>query len=494
MESLERRDPLSILEDDGSSVIGDTGDINQEDLMVQERRQLGRLSERKRRRDSIGDRTEATHHGLEQIIERRFQMISETLFGAFERRIDQIAEQRFEQRFEQKFEQKFEQRFEQRFEQTFPQRIASVARQELEDSSTLLTAFHDGIKWSPEPSNSRTAISAREFFKYINNFTSSFVLTEEPRSSKPWLQRNIRVAIIDSGILSHEHCEDLQELDPLIYGAQKRIIGRRSWVGDESDCNDTCGHGTHVARQFLEVAPHADLIIAKVSSNMAVPLKHIHYVAEAIEWAVENHNADIISLSLGLDQDHEGIDAILDRVLNLNGRQGCRRRIIFAAASNRGSNRMRAYPARKRGVICIHASEGDGDTGSFNPDPEQESDNFSTLGIDIMSLHRGKPIYISGTSYATPIAAGIAANMLQFAKQNLEMQEEDKSLLYSYFGMRQVFKNISYPRGKYDYICPWRRKDRMASQTDIATATSLSDLIWSSIGVARQDARRAEAL
>ncbi|EXU95838.1 peptidase S8 family protein [Metarhizium robertsii] len=364
------------------------------------------------------------------------------------------------------------------------------------------TAFLATHVQTREPNSNWTAVTAKSFFRSISSFNRDFILEDASPRLEPWARRRTRVAIIDSGIISCENKQHLRKLDPMICAAGERIINRRSWVGVESDCNDECGHGTHVVRQLLEVAPRAELVIAKVASNTEnIPLS---YVAKAIEWAVDDNDVDIVALSLGVSQDDKHINTVLDRILNLDGKQtgqvsngvkGHRRRIVFAAAGNHGGNRMRASPARRRGVICVHAADGEGDTKSFNPDPDHEwEDNFSTLGVDIVSLRQGESVYISGTSYATPIAAGIAANMLHFARNQPGMREEDKNLLHSYFGMRQIFKRISFPRGNYDYICPWRRKDRMANQPDEATDMSLSELLWSSIGVAREEARKAEAL
>jgi subtilisin family serine protease len=128
-------------------------------------------------------------------------------------------------------------------------------------------------------------------------------------------------------------------------------------------------------------------------------------------------------------------------------------RIIFAAASNSGGNSGRAYPASLPGVMCVHATDGYGNQALFNPSKEKGDDNFATLGVAIESRWENKTVIKSGTSFATPVAAGIAANVLQFAK-NHELVKYER--LCCFRGMRRMFKYMSSERGDYEYVSPWK--------------------------------------
>lgn len=92
--------------------------------------------------------------------------------------------------------------------------------------------------------------------------------------------------------------------------------------------------------------------------------------------------------------------------------------LLFAAASNNGANTKRAYPARHPDVICIHSTNANGAPSDFNPIPLQ-GDNLATVGEAIESAW---PVHLcdremnklcvarkSGTSFATPIASGVAS-------------------------------------------------------------------------------------
>lgn len=81
----------------------------------------------------------------------------------------------------------------------------------------------------------------------------------DANSARNEKKKPIKIAIIDSGV---------DPDDPWINAQGFRIAGRRNWTSDQTnDCADTCGHGTHIARLILKVAPAAEIYIAKVSKR-----------------------------------------------------------------------------------------------------------------------------------------------------------------------------------------------------------------------------------
>ncbi|RFU77424.1 hypothetical protein TARUN_4841 [Trichoderma arundinaceum] len=228
-----------------------------------------------------------------------------------------------------------------------------------------------------------------------------------PPPWETWKTRKIRIAVIDTGI-------DM-ESDILIETALEAgsIKHCRGFAGDAEDYHDSHGHGTRIAR----------LITIEV---------------------------DIISLSFGLEPDNRNVDinkAIFNAVSNNT--------IVFAAAANNGGNKPRAYPANRRtGVICIHASDGRGNDGGISPSPEPRKSNFSTLGISIESRWKGKKVLKSGTSFATPIAVALAANMLEFAMYKCSLDEYEQRRLHSYDSIEELLHLMSKERQGYDYIMP----------------------------------------
>lgn len=281
--------------------------------------------------------------------------------------------------------------------------------------------------------------------------------------------KKIRIAILDTGI-------DLR--DSMISGAKSRIIEKRSWVGSPEDWADTYGHGTHVARLLVRMAPAANIYVTKISGGKTVDPEAMSQIAkvstlllknlsllmlnsQAIDHAVEKWDVDIISMSFGFENRNDAITDAIDRACKAD-------KLIFTAASNEGGNKDRSRPGRDPQVICIHACDGKGNKGDMNPDPLKKRDNFATLGVAVKSEWKWKTVYKSGTSFATPVAASIAANVLEFANFRSNLDQRNKELLYRRDGMVAVFEKMSKKRDKYDYVQPGRLWDGENTDDDIA--------------------------
>jgi subtilisin family serine protease len=132
--------------------------------------------------------------------------------------------------------------------------------------------------------------------------------------------------------------------------------------------------------------------------------------------------------------------------------------IVFVAASNNGANTARSFPATLDTVLCIHANDGKGNKGSMNPEPEPNRDNLSTLGVAVPSVWENG-VYLSGTSYATPVAAAITAVILCFVEAAVtanQMPNESKEEAFDREGMKGILLSMSVLRDGYNCIVPWR--------------------------------------
>ncbi|KAK4063619.1 hypothetical protein Trihar35433_8327 [Trichoderma harzianum] len=273
-----------------------------------------------------------------------------------------------------------------------------------------------------------------------------------------------KVAVIDTGI-----CWS----NPFIKGARHRIKETRNWIPDNSglvdslDVEDGVGHGTQTTELLLAVAPGVEVCIARVSDDGL--LDDENYIAEAITWAVRDCQADVVSMSFGLE---DRSDVVLDAILAAYKE----RKILLAAASNGGGNDGIAFPANQREVICVFATDGKGNPSPFNPTFTSEMDDgsyFSTLGEAVEVHQLPEPgraacakIRKSGTSFATPIAAGIVANLLDYAKAKKNIGEENLRRLHSFSGMISVLKLLApKKRGGHNYICPWMLWEDKSAKT-----------------------------
>jgi len=133
--------------------------------------------------------------------------------------------------------------------------------------------------------------------------------------------------------------------------------------------------------------------------------------------------------------------------------------LMFAAARNDGGNDKIAYPANQDQVICVNSTDGRGNPSKYNPTPVVGK-NLSVLGEDVLSswpthLENGRQRK-SGTSYATPIAAALAAIVLDYSQQKMQSSEHYTiSKLRTPRGMKAALGLMSEERGGYRYIVPW---------------------------------------
>jgi len=77
----------------------------------------------------------------------------------------------------------------------------------------------------------------------------------------------VKIAVLDTGI-DPEH--------PSIDGAVQtnRIAVAESFVNGDETIDDRFGHGTHVAKLLLDVAPDAELYVAKIANAEEIPSDH----------------------------------------------------------------------------------------------------------------------------------------------------------------------------------------------------------------------------
>ncbi|KAL8732951.1 MAG: hypothetical protein Q9181_003757 [Wetmoreana brouardii] len=284
----------------------------------------------------------------------------------------------------------------------------------------------------------------------------------EPRRKER--DRCVKIAILDTGI-------DL--LHPLFKKHQDRIIKCKSFYEHYKGDEDSCGHGTHAAGLLLDVASNAHIYVARVFITGKESIGTAGRIAKAITWAVEECQVDIISMSFGFPQRDEGIREALVKAYTAG-------KLLFAAASNNGANESVAisFPARLSGlVICVNSTDGHGAPSSYNPPHTDDHANLSILGEAVKSkwpihLTKGETRRSSGTSVSTPIMAGIAALIIEFARQGPSTINLEK--LTHHDGMLLVLKSMAEKKNGYNYVRPWHllTHDRERTRAEISMMIS----------------------
>ena len=228
----------------------------------------------------------------------------------------------------------------------------------------------------------------------------------------------VRIAIIDTGIdAGHPDFEG-------------RIVDTADFTGEGPE--DGHGHGTHCASiaagsgassegKYRGVAPQASIYTAKVLRSDGSGM--MSDVMAGIDWAVDQ-GIQIISLSLGGPGPCDGNDALC-KLCDAAVEQGA---VIVVAAGNDGPG---AYtvgsPGCARNVITVGAStdqdrvalfssHGPTVDGRLKPDILLPGTNIVAAraeGTSLGTVVNQYYISASGTSMATPHAAGVCALLLQ---------------------------------------------------------------------------------
>ena len=211
----------------------------------------------------------------------------------------------------------------------------------------------------------------------------------------------VRLAVLDTGYSPH----DL--LPEPVYS--------KSFIRGES-VRDGNGHGNHCAgtalgRGGIGVAPGASLMAIKVLSNEGRGSSD--GIANGIRDAVDN-GADILSLSLGSSSPYEPTRKSLEYAWS----KGV---ITISAAGNSGFNGRQntiGYPAKYPESLCIGAYRKDGQRASFSSGGREL--DMCCPGQDIVSCDNNSASGfrgMSGTSMATPFAAGLFALIVELMRR-----------------------------------------------------------------------------
>src|SRR6185503_10733874 len=292
----------------------------------------------------------------------------------------------------------------------------------------------------------------------------------------------IGIAVLDSGIDAAHHAF-------LNRSNGVRVVYSEDFTG-EGRTDDPYGHGTHVAslaagngrisnKEYMGIAPNANLINLRVLNSQGIGTAA--QVLRALDWVATNraaYNIRVVNMSLGM--------AAIDSYLNDPVCRAVRRLVdagvvVFAAAGNNGKdsdgNKLYGHihsPGNEPSAITVGAANtfgtddrsddtvasfsSRGPTRSFITDQNgvrhydnlikpdlvapgnklieaMAADNYlvahnPSLNAGISGSDQRNMMFLSGSSMATPVAAGTAALMLQ-ANPSLTPNLVKALLMYS---------------------------------------------------------------
>lgn len=206
---------------------------------------------------------------------------------------------------------------------------------------------------------------------------------------------SVVVAVIDSGVFgSHP---DLKA----------KLVPGWNFVDDSADTDDILGHGTAVAGT-LAAASNNGIGVAGVSwASLIMPLGVVDandsaaysHVAAAIEYAAD-HGARVINISVGGPHP----SSTLQEAVDYAWKKGV---VIFSSAMNESTTAL-YYPAACAHVVAVSATDSNDHLADFS-----NYGNWIALaapGTNILTTMNGGGYGLwTGTSFASPIVAGVAA-------------------------------------------------------------------------------------
>ncbi len=225
---------------------------------------------------------------------------------------------------------------------------------------------------------------------------------------------SVRIAVVDSGV------------DPLTPDLSGRLLSNGyDFVNFDSDPRDDNGHGTAVAGTAAASGNNGQGVAGIAWGVSVLPVKVMDSngmgsysaIASGINYAATN-GAKVINLSLG-GTNHS---RVLEDAVNFAWSKGA---VVIAAAGNNGTTNT-VYPAAYSNCMAISAINSSDSITSWSSrgsyvDLCAPGENIATTGLN------GTYVSQSGTSFASPIVAGVAA--LAISRNNALKNSDVVSLM-----------------------------------------------------------------
>ncbi|KLO86455.1 Uncharacterized protein LW93_11231 [Fusarium fujikuroi] len=264
----------------------------------------------------------------------------------------------------------------------------------------------------------------------------------------------IKIAVLDTGI----HLDDYDHHHPFgIIAEYKDFVSKNG-----SKPEDETGHGSDAVSLLIRTCPNSSLYLARVLKTNNPTRSEVKNVVDAIDWATKNE-VDIITMALGFEEYQPEIAKAIARARSTQI-------LIFSAASNSQNMKRIYFPAKDHyqvfGIFSTNA--GNRESRDLNPSPDERQHSFAIFGEGI-EIAEDKPL-LSGSSYSTSIAAGLAGMLLDFSRQETDKEDvPDMSRLRDMEVMTRIFLEMARESsdGKYKCIRPW---DLLKSGKDIHRA------------------------
>lgn len=237
--------------------------------------------------------------------------------------------------------------------------------------------------------------------------------------------KGIRLAVIDNGIdVRHADLSPSSTVSGFFIKNGPNIVFRQGLTGFPNGNHGTFCAGMAVAKEsngsgVCGIAHQSDLIaIACLEDQIDTQLTLARAVAYAADPSTEvpgapsGSGADVISCSLGPNGAHWRMESVLADAIDFavtHGRGGKGTLVFWAVSNGRYDIKYDEVSAYPNTISVGRSASDDTENGSaFGPELD-----FLAPGVDVWSTTKGGGYGLgTGTSYATPLAAGAAAVLL----------------------------------------------------------------------------------
>lgn len=248
--------------------------------------------------------------------------------------------------------------------------------------------------------------------------------------------KNIKIAVLDAGFKNVNINSGFDSLR-----LQNRLLGTKDFTEKTANIYNSDSHGANVLSyiagnipgNYFGAAPHASFWLIRTEYGPTEYLCETDFWASGAEFA-DSVGVDIINSSLGYTtfddssmdfsyQDMTGTVSRASRAATLASQKGI---IVCTSAGNDGNKTWHyiGSPADAKGVVSVGAATLSGEAAAFTsygPTYDRRiKPDISAAGSYTNYINTSGTVSSgSGTSYSSPLIAGMFACMLQFAKDRL---------------------------------------------------------------------------
>ncbi len=294
-----------------------------------------------------------------------------------------------------------------------------------------------------EPVSPNTPISSTDFYNYGSSYNQVHLHNAEFLHNLGFRGQGMRISVMDAGF---RNLLTLPTFDSIRNNGQ--VLETWDYVDQQESVDEDDSHGmkclstiaANMPGSFVGTAPGASFCLYRTEDAFSeYPVEEQNWVAAAER--ADSLGADLFSTSLGYTtfdnpqfdysySDMTGNRTLMARAANLAAKKGI---LVVAAAGNEGNSAWRyiatqgdADSALTIGAVNVNrmvasfSSYGPNSDGQIKPDVAAIGSNAIVAGTNT-----GQPVAGNGTSYATPIMAGIVTCLWQAFPEldNLELME-----------------------------------------------------------------------